>query len=151
MSPTTSNKDTVIDQFLIEQETTINAPREKVFKTLVERVHEWFFDTGDSGKMVIEPRVGGRWFVDQGDGAGSWWGTVVDFVPNEKLAFHGLIGVRKPCTSVATFELADAEGGETTLLLRHRAVGVMDKGSKASFDGGWTELIEQGLKPLCEK
>jgi len=152
MSPSPSNPDAVIDQFLIEQEALIQAPREVVFRTLIERVHEWFFDACGEGRMVIEPRVGGRWFVDQGEGAGAWWGTVVDYQPNEKIAFYGLIGVRKPCTSVVTIELSDAEAkaGATRLFLRHRAVGVMDPGFKDSFAGGWTELIEQGLTPLCE-
>lgn len=130
-----------IDQFHIQQEVTIGATPERVFKALTSEIDKWWFEgTIPNSTMRIEPKIGGMMFEDTGNGTGVWWGTVVDWFPGKKLCIIGPVGVRKPCQSVVTFEL-EASGSNTILKFRHRGAGLMDANYGADYDGGWKELF----------
>ena len=80
----------------VEQEVVVAAPREKVFEALC-RMGEWWPHTFREGSSVhLEPRVGGRFWEDWGDGDGALYATVTGIRRPEQLTCTGPMGMSRP-------------------------------------------------------
>jgi uncharacterized protein YndB with AHSA1/START domain len=140
---------------LIELAVSIAAPREKVWRALIEDTSRWWskdFYVRDTAKgMVFEARVGGRLFEDWGEGAGVLWGTVFAFDPGRSfdLITHSSAAWGGPRTSMLHVELEDRDEG-TLLKMSDSVQGRVDDASAASLHAGWTMLFGDGLKPFVE-
>jgi uncharacterized protein YndB with AHSA1/START domain len=145
----------VPSSFEVEQEVSIDAPRERVWEALVDVAGWWcHHETQTRGTLVLEPKVGGRFYERFGpaegrDEAGALWGTVTWIQRPETLRLSGPLGMDLPATNVWQYDLVE-HGRSTTLRLVQRCVGLIDPEMPKAYDGGWKALWVH-LKALAEK
>ncbi|MCA0986763.1 helix-turn-helix domain-containing protein [Guptibacillus algicola] len=141
------------DTFQIEQEIRIQAPIEKVFKSLTEKIDSWWAYRlcGEDSTLSFEPEVGGR-FIERGASgeAGALWGTITYINAPCEIRLNGLLGMQGAVNSAYSYKLRE-EGGETILSLSHHASGLLDPEWHAAHDGGWKELLGTFLKNYVEE
>lgn len=136
--------------FTIEQDVDLNVPLEKAWESLIDVSGWWchyFADTRP--RMTLEPRIGGKFMEDWGDGQGCLWGTVTYVKRPEILRLSGPLGMDTPVNSVFEFRLAEKKG-RTRLSLTHRAIGLIDRKWAKSHKNGWKELWKH-LRRLAEE
>lgn len=135
----------------IEQEVTIGAPPERVFAALTEQVDRWWHHSFEKNRraVVLEPKVGGRFHEVWGDSDGALYATVTRIREPNLLYLTGPMGMDGAVIGVIHFDLEAVEGG-TLLKLSHRAIGDVDDQTLADYSGGWTTLLERGLKAVAE-
>jgi uncharacterized protein YndB with AHSA1/START domain len=143
-----------VDVFHIEMEISIQAPRPKVYEAMTGDITPWFggpYSTlPDAKGRVIEPRVGGRFYEDWGDGYGALWGTVTSIRKNEWLEFSGSCGMGGAVHGVVRIELEE-QGGATLIKLSHRAMGEVNADAANGYTQGWTDLLGTRLKAWVER
>jgi DNA-binding transcriptional ArsR family regulator/uncharacterized protein YndB with AHSA1/START domain len=124
----------------VEQEVVVAAPRERVFDALC-RMGEWWPHTFREGASVhLEPRVGGRFWEDWGDGDGALYATVTGIRRPERLACSGPMGMSGPVAGVFALDLEERPDG-TLVRLSHHALGSIDDDTRASYEHGWVEVL----------
>ena len=125
----------------VEQEVMVEAPREKVFDALC-RMGEWWPHAFREGAAVhLEPRVGGRFWEDWGDGDGALYATVTGIRRPEQLTCTGPMGMSGPVAGVFAMELEERPGG-TLVRLSHHAVGPIGDETKAAYQSGWVGVFD---------
>ncbi len=141
-----------MNSFQIEQEIKINAKPEKVYTQLTNDVSAWwdhsFIDNPKA--VVLEPKVGGRFYEDHGNGQGALYCTVTLVETNKKLVLQGAMGMRGAVFGNISFELEE-QSDATLLRLSHRAFGDVTDDHKASYSKGWQDLLGKRLKNLTER
>ena len=66
----------------LEQHVDINASPEKAFAAVLHRLGKGSTRLdGQSLEMLLEPKPGGRWYRDRGNGIGHLWGFVQTIKP----------------------------------------------------------------------
>lgn len=133
----------------VEQHVTINADADKVFAAMLHRFGEG--NIGPDGKSLnlrIEPRAGGRWYRDRGNGIQHLWGFVQAIKPPMLLELSGPLFMSYPATNHIEIKVEPAGKG-SKVTLRHRAVGMIDPEHRKNVGGGWKSMLE-GLKKDCE-
>ena len=140
-----------MNSFQIEQEIVIKAKAEKVYQRLINDVAPWrdqaFSDAPKA--VVLEPKVGGRFYEDFGDGDGALYCTVVHIVKNKKIVLQGAMGMRGAVFGNIALDLEEQDGA-TTLKLSHHAFGEVTDEHKKNYSGGWQALLGTRLKSLVE-
>ncbi len=139
----------------VNQDLEIRAPRQRVFQALVEETSAWWGrpylrDEAAARAIVIEPRLGGRFYEAWGDGEGSEWGRVTAFRRDELLEMEGRMGLSGPAIGVVQFRLEDREGG-TRLHFCHRVMGEMNAHIEQNYLKGWRDLLKIRLTDYVEK
>jgi DNA-binding transcriptional ArsR family regulator len=107
----------------IETEMRFRANPERVYDVLINRSSEWFPATYGEERVkaiVLEPRVGGAYYEDWGDGRGHLYGVVSRFDPPFQLAYRGQLDQG---TILDTEYELEAAGEETILRVHKVAVG----------------------------
>jgi DNA-binding transcriptional ArsR family regulator/uncharacterized protein YndB with AHSA1/START domain len=138
MSGTTTAAGGALD---VEQEVVVAAPRERVFDALC-RMGEWWPHTFREGASVrLEPKVGGRFWEDWGDGDGALYATVTGIRRPEHLACSGPMGMRGPVAGVFALDLEERPDG-TLVRLSHHAVGPIDDETRGSYERGWVGVLD---------
>jgi len=134
----------------LRQELRIAAPVDHVFKTFVERCGEWFASCARPGEDIVrmEPRVGGMFFEDYGQGSGMTLATITHFIPNKRVAMSGEFCCNEACLSNVFFDFDEADGA-TVITMNHRMAGEITDQCVAEFEEGWNELFER-FKKLAE-
>jgi DNA-binding transcriptional ArsR family regulator/uncharacterized protein YndB with AHSA1/START domain len=124
----------------VEQEVVVAAPREKVFDALC-RMGEWWPHAFREGAAVhLEPRVGGRFWEDWGEGDGALYATVTGIRRPEQLTCTGPMGMRGPVAGVFAMALEERPDG-TLVRLSHHAVGPIDDETRSAYQSGWVEVF----------
>jgi len=144
-------KEETVNSFQIDQEIKIKASADKVFAHLTGDVSPWW-DHSFSEKpkaIVLEPKVGGRFFEDFGNGNGVIYCTVMHIVKNKKLVLQGAMGMAGAVFGNISFDL-DEQDGATVLKLSHHAFGEVTEDHKKNYAGGWQALLGARLKGLIE-
>jgi DNA-binding transcriptional ArsR family regulator/uncharacterized protein YndB with AHSA1/START domain len=138
----------------IEQEISINATANRVFEALTNEVQAWwgapYLISENAKGLVLEPKLGGRFYEDWGDGQGGLWGVVTQVRKNELLEITGPIGMGGPVHAVISYVL-EAKGATTLLKFSHQAIGQLDEHAKQGYTGGWNDLLAIRLKTWVEK
>ncbi len=141
----------------VEVEVTISAPRERVWRALVEETGQWWpkdFYVGREPKgFVIEARPGGRVYEDWGGDAGALWYTVLVVEPPAvlELAGHLTPAFGGPATTTARLALRE-EGGATVVRVEDAVFGRVDEHTSPRLQEGWRTLMgSKGLKGHVEK
>ncbi len=75
----------------------VKAPIERAFSVFVEQMESWWPATHHIGKtpfeaIFIEPRVGGRWYERNVEGAQCDWGTVLKWDPPHAVCLSWHVG-----------------------------------------------------------
>ena len=107
----------------IETELRFRAGPQRVWDVLVERSREWFPATYGEERVkgiVLEPRIGGAYYEDWGDGRGHLYGIISRYDPPFQLAYRGQLDQG---TILDTEYELEAAGDETILRVHKVAVG----------------------------
>ncbi len=134
-----------------EQETVIDAPRERVFEALTQEVNSWWsLRGGETRKMHLETFPGGRLYEVDEKGGGFLWGTVMDIRPPE--ALHVAETYASVCPGVnGSFKVTLTEAdGKTTLKLSYHCSGDLAPNMEECNAQGWNGLFGVCLKRLVE-
>jgi uncharacterized protein YndB with AHSA1/START domain len=138
----------------IKQELTIDAKADKVFAALTKDTSFWWgapYLIDDQLKaLVVEPKLGGKFYEDWGDGGGAIWGIVTQWKQNEIFEFTGKCGMGGAVNGVICFTL-ESKGSSTLLKLEHDAVGHVTDKTQSGYSYGWNDLLEKRLKAYVEK
>jgi uncharacterized protein YndB with AHSA1/START domain/DNA-binding transcriptional ArsR family regulator len=137
----------------VEQEVTIEASPERVFDALTNELSAWwgapYLVSQTAKSLILEPKIGGRFYEDWGDGQGAQWAMVTSIKRNERLELTGTIGMGGVVQGVVCFEL-EAKGNATVVKLSHRAIGEVNEESQAGYASGWQDLLGTRLKAFVE-
>jgi len=76
----------------------VYAPVDRAFSVFVERCHDWWpsehrLGHADRVAVVLEPRLGGRWYERTADGKESNWGSVLEWQPPYRVSLSWQIGL----------------------------------------------------------
>ena len=143
--------------FTGELEITIAAPRETVWRALVEQLDAWwsrdYCATAGPQKMTLEARAGGHLIEEGADGAAVMWFTVLAIEPGSSLDLIGHISPAYggPATSMLRLALTSgATEAETVLRVTDALFGrLSDKIPTCAMDG-WQVIFGEGLKAFVE-
>jgi DNA-binding transcriptional ArsR family regulator len=138
----------------VELEILIQAPRERVWRALLEETTFWwpkdFYTSEKTQGFHIEAKLGGRMYEDYSDGAGVIWYEIFAFNPPQALDLRGYLAIPYgPALSLLHLELTPS-GRQTILRLSDSTMGTAKDDAKTKADG-WKQLFEGGLKRYVEK
>lgn len=127
----------------ITQEIHVRASLEATFDALLEQIGPGNeTPDGQPLPMVLEPRPGGRWFRDLGDGNGHFWGHVQAIKRPTLVEITGPLFMSAPVVSNVQYRLSESGGG-TLITFRHSAFGVVPDQFKQGVAQGWAPLLER--------
>jgi len=100
--------------------------------------------------IVIEPRVGGRWYEIGADGSECDWGRVLVWEPPRRLVIDWQIDTdfrfNPELHTEVEVRFKVTEAGETEVTLEHRHLDRPGRGAaeqRVRFDNGWALLLER--------
>jgi uncharacterized protein YndB with AHSA1/START domain len=138
----------------VQRDITVDTTPERAFAVFTERFDSWWprghrIGTGELEEVVIEPRLGGRWFERSSDGSECVWGEVLAWEPPHRLmlSWH-LDGEWKLGPEGSEIEVRFTPVGSSTRVElehrhfeRHGATGDALREAVAG-EGGWETLLE---------
>jgi uncharacterized protein YndB with AHSA1/START domain len=89
--------------------------------------------------MIIEARVGGRWFRDLGGDDGHLWGFVQSLKRPALLEIWGPLFMSTGATSNLMYRLTEADGG-TLITFTHTVFGPLPEDHRPQMGAGWSAL-----------
>jgi len=129
-------------QIDVEQHTEVKAAIGDVFKGVLHRLGEGNTNPdGQSLQMILEQWPGGRWFRDRGNGIGHLWGHVQVIKAPTLIELSGPMFMSYPAINHVEVRLDQIAGG-TRVVLRHRALGLLEKAHREGISTGWKHLID---------
>ena len=135
----------------IETELKFKATPERVYEVVVERSSEWFPATYGEERVkaiVLEPRIGGAYYEDWGEGRGHLYGNVTRYDPPFQLHFRGRLDLG---TILDTEYTLVAEGDQTILRVSKVAVGPFTEDEAAGIHKyGDLAMFEDALRRVIE-
>jgi len=139
-------EDLVLD---VEQHIDIKATPEKAFAAVLHRFGKGNTRLdGVSLQMELEPKPGGRWYRDRGNGIGHLWGFVQVIKAPTLLELSGPMFMSYPATNHLEIKIDKTTGG-SRVMLRHRALGMIDPEHRKGVTTGWKHTLEL-VKKDCE-
>jgi uncharacterized protein YndB with AHSA1/START domain len=137
----------------IRKTLTVRATPEKAFRVFTAGMDRWWPKTHTIGKaplkeVVIEPRVGGRWYGVDVEGGEDEWGDVLAWEPPGRLVLAWRISGKWVCDpSVHTeVELVFTDLGDGTCRVdfEHRDLENLGEGAETAvvgMDSGWGLIL----------
>jgi uncharacterized protein YndB with AHSA1/START domain len=131
----------------IRKSILVAQPPEVAFRVFCEDMHEWWPAgfSGKGSKVLLECRLGGRYYERRADGTEYEIGRVTAYQPPSIVAFSW----RAPSWDVVTqVEIRfSAEAGGTRIVLEHSGWEQSDKTREArnNYDTGWGKILENYL------
>ena len=126
----------------VTQQIDIKAAPEKVFPALLHSLGKGNSrENGESLQLDLEPKPGGRWYRDRGNGIGHLWGFVQVIKPPELLELSGPMFMSYPAVNHVEVKVEKAAGG-SKVTLRHRAVGMIDPEHRKGVTTGWNHMLQ---------
>ena len=141
-----------ISVFHTELEIPLKASPARVYQALTHDISAWWDPDASwgKGKLVLEPKVGGRMWEDFGNGEGALFGIVTYVEQNKKLEIEGDHGLGSGVQGYIRFELVPQEEG-VLLKFSHRAFGEISERSRQRFPEGWQQLLAVNLPAYLER
>jgi hypothetical protein len=133
----------------VEQHIDIKATPEKAFVAVLHRLGKG--NTRPDGQpmdLLIEPKPGGRWYRDRGNGIGHLWGFVQVIKAPTLLELSGPMFMSYPAINHLEMKVEPSPGG-CKLTLRHRAIGMIDPQHRKGVSVGWNHTLAE-IKKDCE-
>lgn len=126
----------------VEQNIEVQGPIGNVFKSVLNRLGTGNTrPDGESMQMTLEEWAGGRWFRDRGEGIQHLWGHVQVIKPPTLIELSGPLFMSYPAINHLEVKL-DVIAGATKVILRHRAIGMIDPEHREGLTHGWNALLE---------
>ena len=133
----------------IQQTIDIKAAPEKVFAAVLHRFGKGSTKPdGESMELLLEPKPGGRWYRDRGNGIGHLWGFVQAIKPPSLLELSGPMFMSYPAINHLEIKVEPNSGG-CKVLLHHRALGMIDPQHRKGVTTGWNHTLTL-VKKDCE-
>jgi Activator of Hsp90 ATPase homolog 1-like protein len=133
----------------VEQHIDIKATPEKTFAALLHRFGKGNTrPDGESLQLILEPKVGGRWYRDRGEGVGHLWGFVQVIKAPTLLELSGPMFMSYPANNHVEVKIEPVAGG-CRVALRHRAIGMITPEHRKGVGAGWGHMLA-GLKKDSE-
>ena len=129
------------------------APPERAFELFSQRMADWWqrgktIGKNPHDKVILEPRVGGRWYEIDAEGAETEWGKVLAYEPPHRLLLAWQIGANwaydPEFTTEVELTFEALSSGGTRLTLEHRNLerfGANAAQHAALLDGGWPTML----------
>ena len=141
----------------VQKTVTVKAPPERAFAAFTDGMSNWWpLATHHIGataptEVVIEPRVGGRWFERAADGSDCDWGRVLEWDPPRRLVLAWQLtadyAYDPDFLTEVEVRFTPAPDGGTAVELEHR--GLEAFGSRAgevrdtfASPGGWSGMLD---------
>ena len=136
----------------ITEEVVIKAAPSRVFNAVTRKVAAWwgapYLYTKLATDVILEPKLGGKFYEAWGTGQGRLWGIVTQIRKNEWIEITGTIGMKGAVQGIISFSLEPKE--ESTLVtLTHHAIGQITEDMKTGYSTGWKDLLGR-LKTFIE-
>jgi uncharacterized protein YndB with AHSA1/START domain len=131
----------------------LRVPPARAFELFTSRIGEWWPKGRTIGKaphtaIVIEPRVGGRWFERDAAGNETNWGKVMAWRPPSGVLLAWQInrdwGYDPELITEVELSFAPVAGGGTLVTLEHRNLerfGADAAAHAERLDGGWPGML----------
>jgi hypothetical protein len=133
----------------IEQHIDIKATPEKAFAVVLHRLGKGNTrPDGQSLELLLEPKPGGRWYRDRGNGIGHLWGFVQVIKAPTLLELSGPMFMSYPVLNHVEVKIEPVSGG-CRVAVRHRALGMIDPELRKNIGGGWNHMLSNVSKD-CE-
>jgi hypothetical protein len=133
----------------IEQHIDIKATPEKAFAAVLHRLGKGNTrPNGESLQLLLEPKAGGRWYRDRGEGVEHLWGFVQVIKPATRLELSGPMFMSYPAINHVEVKIEPNAGG-CRVVLRHRAIGMIDPEHRKGVHTGWGHMLAEVGKD-CE-
>lgn len=133
----------------LEQHIEVKATPEKAFAAVLHRFGKGNTrPDGASLQLLLEPKVGGRWYRDRGEGIGHLWGFVQVIKAPALLELSGPMFMSYPVINHVEVKIEPNAGG-SRVSLRHRAIGMIDPEHRKNVHGGWSHMLANVRKD-CE-
>ena len=129
--------------------------RTQAFDVFTGRMGEWWFPGQGIGPtpfkaIILEPRVGGRWFERAEDGTETLWGDVLEWDPPARILLAWRI---KPdwkfdpeLETLVEISFEELDETSTRVTLEHRELARLGEGARQmaeSMAGGWEALLQR--------
>jgi hypothetical protein len=125
----------------IEQYIDVKVAPEKAFKAVLHRLGKGNTrPDGQDLQLILEPKAGGRWYRDRGDGVGHLWGFVQAIKSPNLLELSGPMFMSYPVNNHIEVKIEPVDGG-SRISLRHRAIGMIDPEHRKNVGGGWSHIL----------
>ncbi len=135
----------------IALEIDINAPRADIFRVWLEEPHKWFYENEESRDATptrIEPKMGGKWYLELPNGGFNVIAEITMIKPNNKIRFKGDCTCPEAFMANMTVAFEDIQGG-TKVTIDHRMSGEFSDEHVTGFQEGWLDGLTK-LKTLME-
>ena len=142
----------------IHQSITVNAPPARCFELFTSHIGDWWpkdqtLSKGPYKTLVIEPKVGGRWYETDSTDKVLQWGDVLAWEPPHKVLLAWRLNTSfafdPNLLTEVEITFKDAGGGKTQMTLEHRNLEKLgDNAEKftAALAGGWAGHIKTVAK-----
>ncbi|MFG2039996.1 SRPBCC family protein [Dactylosporangium sp. NPDC048998] len=148
----------------IRREIVVGVGRERAFEIFTADMTSWWPSAHHIGsapieRVMIEPRVGGRWYTVHQDGSETYTGVVTVWDPPERLVVTWQIGSdwKYHTDLVTTVDVRFTEDapGRTRVRLEHRdleAFGADAAAMRETFEqpGAWTATLDAYARGIGE-
>jgi hypothetical protein len=125
----------------VDQHIDTKATPEKAFAAVLHRLGKGNTrPDGQSLDLVLEPKAGGRWFRDRGNGIGHLWGFVQVIKAPTLLELSGPMFMSYPAINHVEVKIEPTSSG-SRIALRHRALGMIDPEHRKNVGTGWKHML----------
>jgi uncharacterized protein YndB with AHSA1/START domain len=139
----------------IRKSVTVRVPPARAFDLFTRQMHAWSptathtIAASPAVEIVVEPRVGGRWFERSADRVETEWGKVLAWEPPNRvlLAWQINAAFKYDPDLITELEISfAAEGAGTRVDVEHRdleRLGVDDPRVSEMLRNGWPGIIDR--------
>jgi len=136
----------------ITEEVVIKAAPPRVFNAVTKETRAWwgppYLYTKLAENVILEPKLGGRFYEVWGTGQGRLWGIITQIRKNEWIEITGTIGMKGAVQGIVSFSL-EPKGESTLVTLTHHAIGQITEDTRSGYATGWKDLLGR-LKTFIE-
>ena len=152
----------VVEEATVRKSVRVPVPIERAFSVFVERMETWWPASHHIGAqpfqaILVEPRVGGRWYERDPQGNECDWGTVLAWGPPHRVTFSWHLGLdwkfNPDLAKASEVEIRfTSEGPSTTLVeLEHSGLERHGEGYqqlRTVLDGpsAWASMLAEFAK-----
>lgn len=152
---TQTPREQLSDGEVVRSEVTVPAERSLAYETFTSQLGSWwpreYQLSEDAQEVVLEPRVGGRWYERTSDGTEVDWGQVVGVSPPYGITMTWAIDASWQPNPAAASELEvafDEVRDGTRVVVRHKHLQRAGEGweqlrDQVSGEGGWDFLLRR--------